>query len=343
MAYGMPVNRLRNLGSQASLAANGDADAVALGAQGGVMSKSSDPEEATESAAAEAAEGSEEGESGVGAADSSDKSDDAKNMDEAMRPRGADGEPLTDSEMDQLKELERSDSEIRAHEQAHLSAAGGLARGGMKFEYATGPDGKRYAVGGEVSIDASAEGDPDETLRKMQQVRAAAMAPANPSAQDRRVASVASQRMNEARQQITKDAIDENREEQDSQAAEQENAADESGESGGLVKPESSKIEEGDTNPAFADISVNNNEEPGAGVVSPAMMAREEDKSSFRPASFDTAGIANSFAAARAYAAARRPEVFTPEVRAAQPGPPTDSSIGAIPTLKPPAGSVADF
>ena len=44
------------------------------------------------------------------------------------------------------------DREERQHEQAHLSAAGGHARGGPSYQYETGPDGKRYAVGGEVSI-----------------------------------------------------------------------------------------------------------------------------------------------------------------------------------------------
>lgn len=44
---------------------------------------------------------------------------------------------------------------MRAHEQAHKTAAGGLAQGGATFEYQTGPDGKQYAVSGEVKIDTS--------------------------------------------------------------------------------------------------------------------------------------------------------------------------------------------
>ncbi|MCH8129990.1 MAG: hypothetical protein IIC70_08840, partial [Acidobacteria bacterium] len=60
------------------------------------------------------------------------------------------------------------------------AAAGSNASGGPTFEFTTGPDGKRYAVGGEVQIDTSAvDGDPQATIQKMQQVRRAALAPAS--------------------------------------------------------------------------------------------------------------------------------------------------------------------
>jgi hypothetical protein len=79
----------------------------------------------------------------------------------------------------------------------------------MRFEYQTGPDGKRYASGGEVSIDTSEENTPEKTVKKMERVRAAAMAPKNPSPQDRRVASIASQRANLARQEISEQTAEE--------------------------------------------------------------------------------------------------------------------------------------
>ncbi len=93
-------------------------------------------------------------------------------------------------EVAQLVKLQARDSEVKAHEMAHKSVGGSLA-GGMSFEYQTGPDGKQYAVGGEVSIDTSAESDPKATETKMRQVRAAALAPANPSPQDIKVAGSA--------------------------------------------------------------------------------------------------------------------------------------------------------
>ena len=93
----------------------------------------------------------------------------------------------------ELADLKARDQQVRAHEAAHLAAAGGLARGGASYTYQRGPDGGVYAVGGEVSIDTSpVPGNPAATLAKAQQIQAAAMAPADPSSQDRSVAAAAS-------------------------------------------------------------------------------------------------------------------------------------------------------
>jgi len=113
--------------------------------------------------------------------------------------KGLDGEPLNLGEVAQLAELKKADTAVRAHEQAHLAAAGGLAKGGASFTYQKGPDGRKYAVGGEVQIDTSKGATPEETVAKMMRVRAAALAPANPSPQDRKVAQSASLTMSEAR------------------------------------------------------------------------------------------------------------------------------------------------
>ena len=101
---------------------------------------------------------------------------------------------LTDEEKKIVAELKRIDQEVKAHEQAHKAAGGQYATGGASYQYQQGPDNNRYAVAGEVSIDTSpVSGDPTATKLKMQQVRRAALAPANPSAQDLRVAAQASQ------------------------------------------------------------------------------------------------------------------------------------------------------
>jgi len=101
-----------------------------------------------------------------------------------------------------VAELRATDREVRAHEQAH-KAAGGRYAGGASFDFAVGPDGHRYAVGGEVPIDASAvPGDPEATIRKMAVVVAAALAPARPSAQDRAVAAQAAQTALSARAEL---------------------------------------------------------------------------------------------------------------------------------------------
>ncbi len=103
----------------------------------------------------------------------------------------------------QITELKIRDQEVRAHELAHATAAGGLAKGGPTFEYQRGPDGQRYAVSGEVQIDTSGvPGDPEATLQKAQQIQQAALAPAQPSSQDRSVAVAAAAMAAEARAEI---------------------------------------------------------------------------------------------------------------------------------------------
>ena len=108
-----------------------------------------------------------------------------------------------------LEELRARDREVRTHEAAHKAAAGNLARGGAQFEFETGPDGRRYAVGGEVSIDTSkVSGDPQATISRAQTIRRAANAPAQPSGQDRAVAAQASRMEAEARQELTEQKLD---------------------------------------------------------------------------------------------------------------------------------------
>ena len=113
---------------------------------------------------------------------------------------------LDTPDLEALQELKDLDREVRAHEAAHAAAAGPFATGGPSFTYRKGPDGQRYAVGGEVQIDTSpVEGDPEATIRKMQVVRAAALAPANPSSQDRAVAAAASRQEAEARTELSRE------------------------------------------------------------------------------------------------------------------------------------------
>ncbi len=104
-----------------------------------------------------------------------------------------------DEDEREIQELRSQDRQVRAHERAH-KATGGANAGPVSYTYTTGPDGKRYAVAGEVSIDVTpVEGDPDATIVKMRQIRSAALAPAEPSAADRRVAAKAQQVEREAR------------------------------------------------------------------------------------------------------------------------------------------------
>lgn len=106
-----------------------------------------------------------------------------------------------------IDELKKIDRNVRAHEQAHLAAAGGLAMSGATFTYRRGPDGQQYAVGGEVSIDVSPGRTPQETINKAERIKAAALAPADPSGQDRAVASSAAQMEVQAQQELTQEKL----------------------------------------------------------------------------------------------------------------------------------------
>lgn len=109
---------------------------------------------------------------------------------------------LSEQEMQIVEELKARDREVRAHEQAH-KAVGGQYAGAISFSYQSGPDGRRYAVGGEVPIDVSpVPGDPQATIAKMTIVRSAATAPAQPSSQDVMVAAEASRKLMEAQNEL---------------------------------------------------------------------------------------------------------------------------------------------
>lgn len=98
---------------------------------------------------------------------------------------------LSEEERRVVEELKARDREVRAHEQAH-AAVGGQYAGMPRYEYQTGPDGRRYAIGGSVSIDVSPiPDDPEATIQKMEQVKRAALAPAEPSSADRQIAALA--------------------------------------------------------------------------------------------------------------------------------------------------------
>lgn len=117
------------------------------------------------------------------------------------RGTAAAGPELSDEEQRQVQQLKQRDAAVKAHEQAHMAAGGSLVQSGASYQFRTGPDGKSYAVGGEVKIDTSPESTPAATIRKMQQVRRAALAPVDPSATDRAVAAKAQQTETQARAQ----------------------------------------------------------------------------------------------------------------------------------------------
>ncbi|WP_020210809.1 putative metalloprotease CJM1_0395 family protein [Gilvimarinus chinensis] len=142
------------------------------------------------------------------------ESDDAQNSEaqqKAMNGQGGQQDKQAaaaqeQSERELVSELAARDREVRAHERAH-AAVGGQFAGAPRYEYTRGPDGINYAISGEVSIDTSpVPNNPEATLEKAQQIQRAATAPAEPSAQDRRVAAQATQLAIQAQADIAAEA-----------------------------------------------------------------------------------------------------------------------------------------
>jgi hypothetical protein len=131
------------------------------------------------------------------------KADAAK--DGKTKDKSVSGEELKQEDQQEVDKLKARDREVRTHEQAHVAAGGQHIRGGIQYDFQRGPDGRNYAVGGHVNIDVSEEKTPEATVTKMQQVKRAALAPAEPSGADRAVAAAASQKEQAARSEIAEE------------------------------------------------------------------------------------------------------------------------------------------
>ena len=104
----------------------------------------------------------------------------------------------------QIDELKRTEQEVITHEQAH-KAAGPDVTGAVSYPYSTGPDDQRYIVGGEVPIQMKEGSTHEETIRILETVQRAALAPAEPSPQDLRVAASAAAQIQQTRSEMLKE------------------------------------------------------------------------------------------------------------------------------------------
>lgn len=133
------------------------------------------------------------------------------------------GVELTLQQVQQLRELQSIDRNVKAHEAAHQAAGGGLA-GAASFSYTRGPDNQMYAVAGEVPIRMQEGRTPEETIANARQVVAAAMAPADPSPQDYKVAANAAKMEFDARAEATKLKAQEAKEKKEEEEEKQESS-----------------------------------------------------------------------------------------------------------------------
>jgi hypothetical protein len=113
-------------------------------------------------------------------------------------------------DIQEIQRLKERDAEVKRHEQAHKTTGGQFA-GPIYYEYTIGPDGNRYAVGGHVNFNVSKESTPEQTIRKAQTIYRAALAPADPSASDIRLAMEARKMEQEARMEIQSQTADLNK------------------------------------------------------------------------------------------------------------------------------------
>lgn len=120
-----------------------------------------------------------------------------------INPYSQNPKHLDEKDKAELERLKERDREVKEHEEAHKRAAAGLLSVGPTYEYQVGPDGKKYAVSGDVQIDiAEVKGNPEATLKKAQQIKRAALAPENPSPQDKKIAAKATEMELKARREL---------------------------------------------------------------------------------------------------------------------------------------------
>jgi len=133
--------------------------------------------------------------------DNSSSSAEGQNKNYENKNENSAGNEFSEAEEREIEKLKRRDREVRTHEMAHQSAGGQYA-GSASYSYTTGPDNKRYAVGGSVDIETSPAKTPEETVKKAEQIKRAATAPAQPSGADLQIAAKATRMKMEAQAQL---------------------------------------------------------------------------------------------------------------------------------------------
>lgn len=132
--------------------------------------------------------------------------------DTSAGPSAASTQPLFTPAQDISLEVELQIARLRAAAQqvlrnraAQVSAGGAYVSGGGSYAYTIGPDGQLYATGVSLAYDTTPiADDPQATILKMQQVRAAALASSSPTGADYAAAAAATQAELEARLKLVR-------------------------------------------------------------------------------------------------------------------------------------------
>lgn len=128
---------------------------------------------------------------------------------EGLSKKAALNNELSKEELKAVRDLQVRDRQVRAHEQAHVSASGRIATSAPNYEFETGPDGRKYAVGGSVSYNVPPASTPKEELLLAQQLRRMALAPMDPSPKDRATAAKAAVKEAKANREIREEKAEE--------------------------------------------------------------------------------------------------------------------------------------
>lgn len=145
----------------------------------------------------------------------------------SITPSRAETEEIERQELEQTRELSKRDREVRAHEQAH-AAIGGQYASAPSFTYERGPDGRLYAVEGEVKIDTSPiPNDPEATLEKAETIQRAALGVAEPSSADRAAAADARAMAADARAELLRQDEQQRTEQAEARSSDEEQDEDE--------------------------------------------------------------------------------------------------------------------
>ncbi len=91
---------------------------------------------------------------------------------------------LSDNEQKAVNELKSRDKEVRLHEAEHMRNPELISVGGPKFTYAIGPDGKAYAIGGNVTLTTGKPKSPEDAMQKAMALKNSSMGVGEPSSKD---------------------------------------------------------------------------------------------------------------------------------------------------------------
>ncbi|MBR9970536.1 putative metalloprotease CJM1_0395 family protein [Magnetospirillum sulfuroxidans] len=104
---------------------------------------------------------------------------------------------LSQSERQNLKQLQSADRAVKAEERKHAAVAGAYG-GAPQYQYVQGPDGKFYAVAGKVDVGVPANTSDEDAARAHKAIAAAATSVSTPSSADFSAAAQAHRKAVEA-------------------------------------------------------------------------------------------------------------------------------------------------